>query len=94
MKGFEEHKSKNVQSSLKFNNGMLSYKARKPPDTVWMKSDTVFKEIKTELPVPYQVNYITKWQKTRMRIGDVVMLLGAAFILFQIIKLYFKFKKL
>ena len=94
MKGFEEHKTKNVQSSLQFNNGILSYKARKPPDTVYMKSDTIYKQITREVKVTKDVNYITKWHKIRMRIGDVIMLLTAAAGLYQLIKLYLKFKKL
>lgn len=94
MKGFEEVKTKNVQSSLQFNNGILSYKVRKPPDTVYMKSDTIYRQITKEVKVTRDVNYITKWQRARMRIGDVVMLLAAAAILFKLIKLYLKFKKL
>ena len=93
MKGFDEDKGKNMLSSLKFINGMLNYKLTKPPDTVYMPSDTIYKEIRTKVNVTHEVNYITRWQKFRMRIGDVVMLLAAAAGLFQVIKLYFKFKK-
>lgn len=92
----EEAKSKNIATGFSFQNGVLNYDAKTQPDTVYLPSDTIYKS--EEIPVPVEVvktvNILTKWQNIRMRIGDGLLLLLAAFGIYKAIKWYLNSKKL
>lgn len=77
----EETKSQ-LTTAFKWRDGVLDYRVVKPPDTVWLPSDSVI--IEKEIPITVEVPKIeyrqTKWQQLRTRVGDialiVVVLLG------------------
>lgn len=78
MTSLEETKSK-LTTAFKFRGGVLDYRAMKPPDTVWLKSDSVI--LKKEVPVIVEVptvEYRLNWfQKLFFYFG---MAAGAALI--------------
>jgi hypothetical protein len=96
LRDIEERKSKNMASSISFRNGILEYGAETKPDTVYIPSDTIF--IEKEIPVPVEVekeiNLLTRWQRVRIWIGDIMITILAAFAVWKLVKLYLNFKKL
>lgn len=96
MRSFTETKSGKVESSLSFSGGALDYKAATKPDTVYLPSDSVFidREIPVTVEVDKEVNKPTKWQKTRMRAGDLFISILCAIVLWRVIKWYINFKKI
>ena len=92
----DEVKSRNIATGYSFQNGMLGYNAKTQPDTVYLPSETTY--IEREVPIPVEVvktvNILTKWQNIRMRIGDGLLLLLAAFGIYKAIKWYLNIKKL
>lgn len=80
------------QTAFEFYNGLFSLKIKQPPDTVFVPvvDTTRYKEIPVEVPVPYEVEkpvYIPKdlstWQKIRLTLGDIFMIvLGVGLLTF------------
>lgn len=68
--------------------GRLNVTARTPSDTVWMRADSVVITKETQVPYPVE-RQLTKWQQTRMRLGDVSMtaiILGILYVVLWLIK--------
>jgi hypothetical protein len=88
MKSFEEEKGHKTGSTLKFGGGVLDYRTKTKPDTVYVKSDTI--ETRTEVPVyievAKEVNKLTKWQKLRLTIGDITIVLLAVYAVMWLVK--------
>lgn len=63
LKQFSEQKGK-LESALNFSKGQLTYEANFIHDTIWVKSDTVYKEreVPVKVTVETEVNRLTKWQ--------------------------------
>lgn len=70
----EETKTKQ-STAFKFRDGVLDYRVMKPPDTVWLPTDSVI--INKEIPIIVEVPKIeyrqTKWQRVRATIGDIAI---------------------
>lgn len=92
MKSFEEEKGRKTGSTLKFSDGVLDYKTKTKPDTVYVRSDTI--ETRREIPVyvevAKEVNKLTKWQKLRIAIGDVTIVLLSVYAALRLIKQKFR----
>lgn len=83
MKGLSESKSPRVDSDIEFNDGVLDYKAKVQPDTVYLPSDSVF--IEKEVPYPVEVDRIV-YQQTRLQrifymIGIISTTAGAVWLI-------------
>lgn len=68
--------------------GRLNVTARTPSDTVWMRADSVVITKETKVPYPVE-KQLTKWQQTRMRLGDVsitAIILGILYVVLWLIK--------
>lgn len=68
--------------------GRMLVKASTPPDTVWAKADSVVIYRREEVPVPVE-RQLTKWQQTRMRLGDIsitAIILGILYVVLWLIR--------
>ena len=68
--------------------GRMLVKASTPPDTVWVKADSVLIYRREEVPVPVE-RQLTKWQQTRMRLGDIsitAIILGILYVVLWLIR--------
>ena len=68
--------------------GRMLVKASTPPDTVWLKADSVVIYRREEVPVPVE-RQLTKWQQTRMRLGDIsitAIILGILYVVLWLIR--------
>ena len=65
MTSLEETKSK-LTTAFKFRGGVLDYRVMKPPDTVWLKSDSII--INREIPVIVEVSKVEYRQSRFQRI--------------------------
>ena len=54
--------------------GRMLVKASTPPDTVWLKADSVVIYRREEVPVPVE-RQLTKWEAARMRLGDILLVI-------------------
>ena len=54
--------------------GRMLVKASTPPDTVWLKADSVVIYRREELPVPVE-RQLTRWEAARMRLGDILLII-------------------
>lgn len=83
MKGLSESKSPRVDSDIEFNDGVLDYKAKVQPDTVYLPSDSVF--IEMEVPYPVEIDRIvyqqTKLQRILYMIGIISTTAGAVWLI-------------
>lgn len=75
MKQFSEQKGK-LESALNFSKGQLTYKTVFIHDTLWVKSDTVYKEREVPLKVyiETEVNRLTKWQAFQIMAFRIMMI--------------------
>ena len=54
--------------------GKMLVKASTPPDTIWIRADSVI--ITKEIQVPYPVEReLTRWEAVRMRLGDILLII-------------------
>ena len=87
MTSLQETKSK-LTTAFRFRGGVLDYRAMKPPDTVWVKSDSVI--INREVPVIVEVPKIeymqTRFQKVFFYIGLMTVVGGLTRLAAVIIK--------
>ena len=68
--------------------GRMLVKARTPPDTVWLKADSVVIYRREEVPVPVE-RQLTKWEAARMRLGAIsitAIILGILYVVLWLIK--------
>lgn len=69
MQEVDELKGKRMETDLSFKDGKLDYKAKAVPDTVYVPGkDSI---IYIPQPVEVEVNRLTWWQETWMRIGKI-----------------------
>lgn len=69
MQEVDELKGKTMETDLSFKDGKLDYKAKAVPDTVYVPGkDSI---IYISQPVEVEVNHLTWWQETWMRIGKI-----------------------
>lgn len=69
MRQVEELKGKRMETDLSFKDGKLDYKAKASPDTVYVPGkDSI---IYIPQPVKVEVNRLTWWQETWIRIGKI-----------------------
>lgn len=69
MQEVDELKGKTMETDLSFKDGKLDYKAKTVPDTVYVPGkDSI---IYIPQPVEVEVNRLTWWQETWMRIGKI-----------------------
>ena len=54
--------------------GRMLVKASTPPDTVWLKADSVVIYRREEVPVPVE-RQLTRWEAARMRLGDILLII-------------------
>lgn len=69
--------------------GKMLVKARTAPDTIWLKADSIVVYRKEEIPVPVE-RKLSKWQQTRMRLGEIAItaiILGIIYVVLWLIKL-------
>ena len=91
MTSLEETKSQ-LSTAFKFRDGVLDYRVMKPPDTVWLKSDSVI--INKEIPVYVEIPIIeyrqTEWQQLRTKIGDITLIALALLGIWKVLRKYLK----
>lgn len=69
MQEVDELKGKTMETDLSFKDGKLDYKVKAVPDTVYVPGkDSI---IYIPQPVEVEVNRLTWWQETWMRIGKI-----------------------
>ncbi len=94
MTDIEELKTRNVNTELKFMDGKLVYATAKGPDTVFVRSDTIRVETEREIPVEVEVekevNRLTTWQRVRIKVGDVALLVLAVLLGYKAVRTRFK----
>ena len=83
MTGLSENKTPRMESDIEFKNGVLDYKAKAQPDTVYLKSDSVY--IYVDNPFPVEVDKIT-YQQTKLQrifymIGIISTTAGAVWVI-------------
>lgn len=87
MTSLEETKSK-LTTAFRFRGGVLDYRVMKPPDTVWLKSDSII--INREIPVIVEVPEIeyrqSRFQKALFYIGLMTVVGGLTWLAGLIIK--------
>ena len=69
--------------------GKMLVRARTAPDTIWLKADSIVVYRKEEVPVPVEKK-LSKWQQTRMRLGEIAItaiILGIIYVVLWLIKL-------
>lgn len=71
LKAYDELKSANMESGLRFKDGRLDYGARTKPDTVYLPAKDSIIYVPREVPVEVEVNRLTWWQETWMRTGKI-----------------------
>ena len=54
--------------------GRMLVKASTPPDTVWLKADSVVIYRREEVPVPVE-RQLTRWEAARMRLGGILLII-------------------
>lgn len=88
MKSFEEEKGRKTESNLTFNSGVLNYRLTTKSDTIYVKSDTIetLREVPVYVEVPMEINKLTNWQKIRIVIGDIIIIILAAYAGLWLIK--------
>lgn len=77
LKAYDELKSANMESDLRFKDGRLDYGARTKPDTVYLPAKDSIIYVPREVPVEVEVNRLTWWQETWMRTGKISLSLLA-----------------
>lgn len=77
MREVEELKGKTMETALSFKGGKLDYKAKATPDTVYVPGKDSIIYVPREVPVKVEVNRLTWWQETWMRIGKISLSLLA-----------------
>lgn len=84
MRQVEDLKGKRVATDLSFKDGQLDYKATATPDTVYLpaKDSLVY----VPQPVEVEVNRLSWWQETWIRIGQTLSALVAAAVLWKVIR--------
>ncbi len=77
LKALDEQKTKNMSSDLSLRDGLLEYNTKTHPDTVYLPSDTTFieRDVLVRVEVVKEVNVLTRWQKIRMRAGDITLVI-------------------
>ena len=68
--------------------GRMLVKASTPPDTVWLKADSVVIYRREEVPVPME-RQLTRWAAARMRLGDILLIIvniGLIYVVIWLIK--------
>jgi hypothetical protein len=93
LKQSKEAKSKGVESSFSFDNGVLDYSAETVHDTVYVaaKDSFIYKEVPVYVNVPVEVNKLTKWQGTQIMAGRLLLLIVLAFGIYRLLKWKLKF---
>ena len=88
LKALDEQKTKNMSSDLSLRDGLLEYNTKTHPDTVYLPSDTTFieRDVLVRVEVVKEVNVLTKWQKIRMRAGDIALALLLALGVWKLAK--------
>ena len=84
MKQFSEQKGK-LESALDFSKGQLTYKTVFIHDTIWVKSDTVYKEreVPIKVYIEKEVNRLTKWQAFQIVFNRILFFMIAAYALWH-----------
>lgn len=75
LKAYNELKSAGTESNLRFDGGQLDYRTKAKPDTVWLPAKDSL--IYVPRPVEVEVNRLTWWQETWIRIGKISLSLLA-----------------
>lgn len=78
-----EQKGGSWQSRYLFGNGLFSWNLYQPPDTVYVpaKDSIIEREKPVEVVREVPVHYTTSWEKIRMKLGDLfLIILGVGFI--------------
>ena len=89
IKSLDEQKTQNMSSDLSLKDGLLEYGTKTHPDTVYLPSDTIYiyKDVPVRVEVEKEVNALTRWQKIRMRVGDISLALLLVFGIWKLAKL-------
>lgn len=78
LKAYDELKSKGMETGLHFKDGRLDYQAKAKPDTVYIPAkDSI---VYVPQPVEVEVNRLTWWQETWIRIGKTLLSLLALWL--------------
>jgi hypothetical protein len=90
MRELSEEKSSYISSEYSFKNGMLDYKAKTQPDTVWIPNDTIYinEQVPIEVEVPVVEIRMSKFQRVFFTLG----LIAAGVIVAWIVIKFQKFK--
>lgn len=91
MRGLNEKKSPGIFSDLKFQNGVLNYKAEtKPaPHKATVRDSIVYKEIPVTVEVPVVEYRQTGWQAFTSKIGTITLILLLLIGAWKLIKIKF-----
>lgn len=86
LKEFSEYKSGRIESQLSLNQDTLSYNTYHPPDTVYVKvaDSSRVEKIPYAVKVPVEVNKLTKFQSTQIKIAWGVEIAGLLYLIFGI----------
>lgn len=94
MREISEEKSNNISTEHSFKNGLLNYKAKTQPDTVWLPNDTIYssEQVPFEVEVPVVEIKMSGFQRVFFIIGLVVAGFILAWIVLKLKKInIFKF---
>ena len=91
LRGLNETKSPGIFSDLKFQNGVLNYKAEtKPaPHKATVRDSIVYKEIPVTVEVPVVEYRQTRWQAFTSKIGTITLILLLLIGAWKLIKIKF-----
>lgn len=73
LKAYNELMSKGVETGLNFENGRLDYQAKVKPDTVYIPAKDSIIYVPYEVEVVKEVNRLTWWQETWIRVGKTLL---------------------
>ena len=89
LKAYDELKSQGMNSHLTFEDGRLDYNLEAVHDTVYLPAKDSIVYVPQEVEVIKEVNHITWWQETWMRIGKILFSLLVLWLVWKYIR---KFK--
>lgn len=93
MKAYDELKSKGMETGLHFEDGRLDYQAKAKPDTVYIPAKDSIIYVPQLVEVEVEVNRLTWWQETWIRIGKTLLSLLALWLGLKGIQKLLKRKK-
>lgn len=83
LKEISEHKSNNISTGHTFINGVLDYKAKTNPDTVWIPNDTIYKS--EQVPIEVEVPVVEIKMSTFQHVFFIIGLIVSGLILIWLI---------